>query len=133
MTDDTIHPQQVIAQAKAAEVAAMRSQHAAIISHANSIGIRFVEVDPTTGMMEEGSNKPPKSGRLTVAYMEDRRNIVMISTAICHPGDKYDKRTGRAIAAQNMIAGGFIQLRKPTRFNGSLKHWVKHTFMQYGE
>lgn len=133
MTDDTIHPQQVIAQKKAADVAAQRSANAAIINHANTVGIRFVEVDPMSGMMDEATNKPPKAGRLTIAYLEDRRNIVMISTAICHPGDKFDKRTGRAIAAQGLLNGQFIQLRKPTRFNGSMKQWIKQTFTQYGQ
>lgn len=132
MTDDTIHPRQIEAQQKAVEIAEGRARNAALIAHAQGLGVRFVEVDPQISSMEL-STKPPKAGRLTVAYREDRRNIVLISTAICHPGDKFDKRMGRAIAAANMLDAHYIQLRKPTSFNGSLKRWIQHTFMQYGE
>lgn len=132
MSDDTIHPRQAEAQEKARVVAAKRQAAADIIATAREHGIRFVEVDPQTSSMEF-TTKPPKAGRLTVAFIEERRNIVTVSTAICHPGDKFDKRTGRAVAALNMIEGHFIQLRKPTSFHGSTKRWVQHTFMQYGE
>jgi hypothetical protein len=132
MTETTIHPRQAEAQAKAAEVAQVRKSQREIIDMAMMQGVRFVEVDPMNGSMNLDI-KPPKSGRLTVAYREDRRNIVMISTAICHPNDKFDKRTGRAIAAANMIADRYILLRKPSSFGGSIKRWIKHTFAQYGE
>jgi len=132
MTTPTIHPRQAEAQAKAAKVALVRKAQGEIIQFAAEQGIRFVEVDPSTGIMEESSTKPPKSGRLTIAYVENRRNIVLISTAICHPGDKFDKRTGRAVAALNMFEGSSIQLRKPTSFHGSVKRWIQQTFTQYG-
>jgi hypothetical protein len=132
MSDDTIHPRQAEAQEKARGVAAQRQAAAEIIARAHQDGIRFVEVDPQNSSMEL-TTKPPKAGRLTVAFLEERRNIVIVSTAICHPGDKFDKRTGRAVAALNMLEGRFIQLRKPTGFHGSTKRWVRHTFMQYGE
>jgi hypothetical protein len=132
MSDDTIHPRQAEAQAKAAQVALNRRAAAEIVALAHDQGIRFVEVDPQTSSMEFTS-KPPKSGRLTIAFAEERRNIVNIATAICHPNDKFDKRIGRATAALNLLNGQFIQLRKPTSFFGSTKRWLNQTFTQYGQ
>lgn len=131
MTEDAIHPQQVIAQQRAAEKKEARENAATIIMIAQQQGVRFVEVDPETDIMEV-TNKPPKAGRLTVAYVQER-NIVMIATAICHPNDKFDKRMGRAFAARALLTGQFIQLRKPTSHKRSTKDWLISTFKQYGE
>jgi hypothetical protein len=99
------------------------------VENAQQEGVRFVEIMPMSGFGEA----PPKAGRMTIAYLQDRRNIVTIATAICHRNDEFDKLTGRAMAALNLSEGHTVQLRKPTRVVASTKAWLESVFRTYGE
>lgn len=50
---------------------------------------------------------------ITVAYVEDRRDVLMISTAVCAPGDAYNKKIGRNLALDRLRDDRFITLRCP--------------------
>ena len=54
-----------------------------------------------------------ESGRYTFCYRVDKRNIIEISSAICHPGDKHDPHMGRMVALSRFAAANRMHMRVP--------------------
>ena len=52
-------------------------------------------------------------GRYTFCYRVDKRNIIEISSAICHPGDKHDPHMGRMVALSRFAAANRMHMRMP--------------------
>lgn len=120
------HPEAIAAQQRAKQREMERAAERATINEAQKEGINFVEVTPAS---YDFTDKPVTAGRMTVAYRLHGRNIVEVSTAICHRQDDFNKQTGRALAALAMMNGQSILLRKPTlRRPYSAKQFVVHTF-----
>lgn len=53
------------------------------------------------------------SGRYTFCYRVDKRNIIEVSSAICHPGDKHDPHMGRMVALSRFAAANRMHMRVP--------------------
>ena len=53
------------------------------------------------------------SGRYTFCYRIDKRNIIEVSSAICHPGDKHDPHMGRMVAMSRFAAANRMHMRVP--------------------
>ena len=53
------------------------------------------------------------SGRYTFCYRVDKRNIIEVSSAICHPGDKHDPHMGRMVALSRFTAANRMHMRVP--------------------
>lgn len=53
------------------------------------------------------------SGRYTFCYRVDKRNIIEVSSAICHPGDKHDPHMGRMVAMSRFAAANRMHMRVP--------------------
>ena len=53
------------------------------------------------------------SGRYTFCYRVDKRNIIEVSSAICHPGDKHDPHMGRVVALSRFAAANRMHMRVP--------------------
>ena len=53
------------------------------------------------------------SGRYTFCYRIDKRNIIEVSSAICHPGDKHDPHMGRMQALARFAASNRMHMRIP--------------------
>ena len=53
------------------------------------------------------------SGRYTFCYRIDKRNIIEVSSAICHPDDRHDPHVGRMQALARFIALNRMHLRMP--------------------
>ena len=53
------------------------------------------------------------SGRYTFCYRVDKRNIIEVSSAICHPGDKHDPHIGRMHALARFAAVNRMHMRMP--------------------
>jgi hypothetical protein len=52
-----------------------------------------------------------QTGGMTVAYRQQRSNsFVEIATAICHPGDGYDRKRGTQVAVEQFLAGHVIRI-----------------------
>ena len=49
----------------------------------------------------------------TFCYRVDKRNVIEISSAIRHPGDKHDPHMGRIVAIERFAAGNRMHLRMP--------------------
>jgi len=120
---DNTHPQAIAAQARAAEREARRKAAETIVKAAQAQGVHFVEIHPID-YTTPYPHKPAKSGKMTVAYRVDRRNVIAVSTALCHPGDDFDKLEGRARAAVNMAEGHTILLRAPNPRIKSVKDFL---------
>lgn len=123
------HPQAVAAMARAKQRDLERRAERATIEEAREAGIRFVEVTPQSFSFSDTG--PIKAGRMTIAYRERGRNIVEVSTSICHRADEFNKSTGRALAGLGLLNGQSILLRKP-RFDPNrhitTKNWLIGTF-----
>lgn len=52
-------------------------------------------------------------GRYTFCYRVDKRNVLEISSAIRHPGDKHDPHVGRVQAIARFAANNRMHLRMP--------------------
>ena len=52
-------------------------------------------------------------GRYTFCYRVDKRNVLEISSAIRHPGDKHDPHMGRMVAMSRFAASNRMHLRMP--------------------
>ena len=52
-------------------------------------------------------------GRYTFCYRVDKRNVLEISSAIRHPGDKHDPHMGRMVAMRRFAASNRMHLRMP--------------------
>ena len=53
------------------------------------------------------------SGRYTFCYRIDKRNIIEVSSAICHPDDRHDPHTGRIVALSRFAAANRMHMRVP--------------------
>ena len=52
-------------------------------------------------------------GEYTFCYRVDKRNVIEVSSAIRHPGDKNDPHVGRMQALARFAAGNRMHLRMP--------------------
>lgn len=131
----TPHPKALEAQEKAQQRAKRRASLKDIVQSCIKEGVHFIEVVPANYDVFD-SPKPPKRGRMTIAfapYQNNSRNIFAVSTAICHPDDEFDKLEGRARAGVNMAKGHHILLRKPTGTPLTTKQWLLHKFTEHSE
>ena len=124
MSEKTPHPKALEAQAKAQANRDVRAKLKAVVEQATSGGVRFIEIAP----FDFKTGKPAKVGRMTIAYFTDHRNVVAISTALCHPDDHFDKLVGRALAAHEMLSEHFVQLRIPLRKGQTIKTELSEMF-----
>ena len=53
-------------------------------------------------------------GRYTFCYRVDKRNVIEVSSAIRHPGDKYDPHVGRIHALARFAAANRMLMRIPS-------------------
>jgi hypothetical protein len=125
------HPEAVKAAERSHERKMERAAMKAFVADAQADGVQFVEIHPQTGHLSD--RKPTRRGSMTIAFLPHRRNLVEISTAICHPNDTFCKLTGRYVAADGMSEGRTIMLRKPSYITMPTKAWLKTVFYTYGE
>lgn len=124
MSETKPHPKALEAQAKAQAHQLQRQVLKALVEKATAEGIRFIEITPWNYI----TNKPAKEGRMTLAYLVHHRNVVMVSTAICHPDDQFDKLHGRAFAASNLFGQRAILMRVPVSKGASMKAALSEMF-----
>lgn len=122
----TPHPKAIEAQERAEQRAAERAVLKDIVTQATEQGVHFVEIQPQDYSGNYHDPKPAKAGRMTIAYMVQRRNVIAISTSLCHPTDDFDKLFGRARAAIQMANGHHILMRVPA--GESVKRFLRGTF-----
>lgn len=67
------------------------------------------------------------SGRYTFCYRVDKRNIIEVSSAICHPGDKHDQHMGRMVALARFAAANRMHMRVPPGMS-SVRRFLDITF-----
>ena len=130
---ETVHPKQLEAQKIAAQRAEMRKANKEFLAELNAQGVRFLEVGPEVDYDRNGRPIHAKHGRMTIAYLSMGRNVVAVSTTLCHPDDAFDKQAGRALAGHNMMMGHCIVLRKPTNTALTMRHWLSHQFTEFSE
>ena len=71
------------------------------------------------------------SGRYTFCYRVDKRNIIEISSAICHPGDKHDPHMGKMVALSRFAAANRMNMRVPPGMP-SVRRFLDITFNTTG-
>lgn len=118
------HPKAVEAAEKSAQARQMRETMKEYVKTLTGQGVRFLEIHP---------HHKGKHGHMTVAYIQQRRNIYAVSTALCHPEDDFDKLRGRAIAGNSLAGGQLILLRKPSACHLSVADWLDMKFREYQE
>lgn len=126
---DTRHPMQVEAELFARNRKAQRQAMKSEVLAATSRGLHFLEIAPTNYATKPAL--PAREGRMTIAYMVDRRNVVMVATALCHPDDQFDKLHGRHLALTNFVNGQAVMLRLPTRQHASVKQSLALMFTHH--
>lgn len=124
------HPKALEATKRASERRMEREAMKTYIKALQAEGVLFVEVHPESSALE--STKPTRHGHMTIAYHPDRRNVVQMATALCHPNDNFCKLTGRFLAAQALAEGRWISLRKPSYIQASTGRWLASIFRTYG-
>lgn len=101
------HPKAAAAKARSAERTAQREAiKRAIATH----GLHFYSV-----------------ADYTFCYRVDKRNVIEISSAIRHPGDKHDPHMGRVVAIERFAAGNRMHLRMPKGYR-SVRSFLNTTF-----
>lgn len=55
-------------------------------------------------------------GNYTFCYRVDRRNVIEVSSAICHPNDKLNAHQGRIVALERFASMHRMHLRIPTSY-----------------
>lgn len=55
-------------------------------------------------------------GNYTFCYRVDRRNVIEVASAICHPGDKPDAHQGRVVALERFASAHRMHMRIPTSY-----------------
>ena len=68
-----------------------------------------------------------ESGRYTFCYRIDKRNIIEVSSAICHPDDKHDPHIGRMVALSRFAAANRMHMRVPPGMP-SVRQFLNITF-----
>lgn len=116
------HPKAIEARRRAEQRAKERELAREIIRQATAQGVRFVEILP----QNYETNRPKKIGRMTVAYKALRRDVIAVSTALCHPDDDFDKSVGRARSATSMAEGYYILMRVPQKVTP--REWINSAF-----
>jgi hypothetical protein len=101
----------------------------AAIAHATSEGVRFIEIAPINYTVKPAV--PAREGRMTIAYAVDRRNVVAVSTSLCHPDDQFDKLLGRYLALDNLIQRRSVTVRLPTRPGMNVKNMLAQMFTHH--
>ena len=93
MNTNTEHPKALEAKARAAlrEIERLKIKHA-VATH----GVHFFALD-----------------RYTFCYRVDKRNVIEVSSAIRHPGDKNDPHVGRMHALARFAAANRMHMRMP--------------------
>lgn len=119
---DTTHPKAIEAQERAAERKQRTIAAKAIVAAATAQGFRFIEITP----INLKTGKPCAQGRMTLMYRFDRRNVVALSTTLCHPNDSFNKLEGRARAAVNFGEGHVIVMRVPNPHDA--KNFLRQAF-----
>ena len=71
------------------------------------------------------------SGRYTFCYRIDKRNIIEVSSAICHPGDKHDPHMGKMVALSRFAAANRMHMRVPPSMP-SVRRFLDITFNTTG-
>jgi hypothetical protein len=126
------HPQALEAAQRANERRMERDAMKKHIKACQAAGVLFVEVHPTIGVIDPNEKRTVRHGHMTIAYHPDRRNVVQIATALCHPNDNFCKVTGRFTAAMALAEGRSISLRKPSYIQVSTGKWLANVFTTYG-
>lgn len=67
------------------------------------------------------------SGCYTFCYRIDKRNIIEVSSAICHPGDKHDPHMGRMVALSRFASANRMHMRVPSGMP-SVRRFLDITF-----
>lgn len=125
----TPHPMALEAAKRANERRMEREEMKRYVAALQAEGVLFVEVHPDNHIT---TDKPTRHGHMTIAYHPDRRNVVQMATALCHPNDNFCKLTGRYMAAQALVDGRYISLRKPSYIQASTGKWLASIFRTYG-
>lgn len=113
-----MHPNEIAALARRDEkLAEMKLAKTMLAAHVAEHGLSFCHIQT--------------SGRhLTIAYRPSKRSIIELSTAICHPTDKYDKTLGKFYAACNFAEHKVVMLHMPAGY-GSIRNFLNCTFASY--
>lgn len=121
-----VHPK----QAEAAERAEKRRKHLeeckAVVRHAATLGVHFVAVE-SKDYTQRGT-PTMKQGRTMVAYVVDRRNVIAVSTAICHPDDEFVPVIGKARAAIQLANGQRIFMRVSSHRHSDIAESLRDSF-----
>lgn len=108
MNTNTEHPKALEAKARAAlREVERRGIKRAVAAH----GIHFFAL-----------------GRYTFCYRVDKRNVIEVSSAIRHPGDKNDPHVGRMQALARFAASNRMHLRMPNEMR-SPREFLTTLFM----
>lgn len=127
---DTTHPKHIEAQAFAAERHRKRANMKHLLAEATKGGVRFLEIAP----LNYRAGMPgvlAREGRMTIAYVVHRRNVVLVATSICHPDDDFDKVQGRFQAAANLSEQRAVLIRVPVRKGSSIKQALADMFTHH--
>lgn len=68
-------------------------------------------------------------GEYTFCYRVDRRNVIEVSSAIRHPGDKNDPHVGRMHALARFAAANRMHMRMPNWYR-SPRAFLDYTFSE---
>lgn len=126
----TPHPKALEAAQRANERRMEREAMKKYVKDLQAEGLLFVEVHPESSAL--ALEKPTRHGHMTIAYHQDRRNVVQVATSLCHPNDNFCKLTGRFLAAKALEEGRWINLRKPSYIQASTGKWLASIFRTYG-
>lgn len=121
---ETTHPKALEAQQLAEQRAVERAAMKEIVKTATEQGVHFVEIQPVS--YTNGNPVPSRTGRMTIAYKPMRRNVIAVSTSICHPDDDFSKLFGRARAAIQMASGHHVLMRVPSTVD--TKRFLRNAF-----
>lgn len=110
-TTDLTHPKAQEAFQRAVKRVTERKDMKAQIEDAKKEGVRFVAAKP-----------------YMIAYTTDRRNLIAVATAICHPNDAWDPLAGKYLAAQRLLRGVFIDIRIPNNYIKRPGLWLHEMF-----
>lgn len=66
-------------------------------------------------------------GNYTFCFRTDKRNVIEVSSAIRHPGDKHDALMGRMVALERFANAQRMHLRMPKGYS-SVRSFLSSTF-----
>lgn len=91
------HPKAVAAKQEAEQRKQHRAEMKQQVAASRAHGVKYLAV-----------------GIYTICYRVDRRNLMEISTTICHPNDRPDKLLGQYSALGRFVSNNRILLRIPS-------------------